>query len=149
MDSLKTTMVFQEIKTEEGYTYKVEDIFGEIEIKSPTRLVKITKTKKGEKQDGSILDDMVVLLLRKNLGAELTTGEVVHDGGKVSYTFKRAPLWEDEDETPCKNIFTSIKERAREYTQMFLSNLPKRIVSIFSWYKRFAEAFREAWRKSK
>jgi hypothetical protein len=141
-------MIFLEKKTKKGYTYKVEDVFGEIEIVSTTRLVKKIKDEDTgeEKEDGSLLDDMVLLLLRENLSAEIVTGEVVHDEGKVSYTFKRAPLWSEDDEEDelCEDTPTSTKKPAKEF--ILISQLIKRVLN---WPKRFVEAFREAWKKAK
>lgn len=140
-------MIFQEKKTDTGYTYKVEDVFGEIEIVSSTRLVKKIKDKETgeEKDDGSLLDDMVLLLLRKNLNAEIVTGEVIHDEGKVQYTFKRTPQWsEDDEEESCEDTHTSTKKPEKEYTPT--NHLIKR---TWNWFKKFVVAFQEAWKKAK
>ncbi len=127
-----TKMIFQEKKIENGYIYEVEDVFGNISIESDTKI------------KGDILDDMVVLLLKKNLSAEIINGEIKHKDGVVKYTFKRAPIWsEDEEEkNQCENSPTSIKKQEKEFIQTIKSK-----ILIWSWFKKFAVAFREAWKK--
>lgn len=125
-------MVFQEKKTEQGYEYTVEDVFGKIEIASSQQLT------------GEILDDMVVLLLRKNLNAEVVTGEVKHKGGVVTYKFHRASTWSEDDEEPCENTPTSTEKQESGSTATNRWRVP-----ILSWCRRFAVAFREAWRSAK
>jgi hypothetical protein len=126
-------MVFQEIKKEIGYLYKVEDVFGTIEIESDLKL------------DGSTLDDIVVLLIGKNLKAQVITGEVKHSAGVVKYKFEKAPVWSDDDEKKetCTNILTSTKKQESVYIPIrsYLS-------AVLSWLQRFMGAFREAWKKS-
>lgn len=136
-------MRYLEHKTDEGYRYENEDVFGKITIEST------------EKLDGLILDNMVGLILRENTGAKLIEGTVKHSKGIVKYTFEKIPAWEDDDEEkpkeedkqkeePCENLPTSTKEPEKEYTQTKSSP-----IRILSWCRRFAEAFREAWKKSK
>lgn len=130
-------MIFQESKKESGWYYKVDEIFGTLEIDSPTQL------------GVNILDGMVSLLLRENLSAETITGEVKHENGIVKYTFNRAPIWDDDEKTPCENIPTSTREQASESIPLSPWNFLKKKEIIFNWCKRFAEAFLEAWRKTK
>jgi hypothetical protein len=124
-------MIFQEKKNKNGYTYKVEDVFGTIMIDSSVKL------------EPGILDDLVVLLLKTNMSAKIITGEVKHKTGVVQYRFERAPLWDNNDE-PCENTPISTPEPASAFTPTHRLRLP-----ILSWCRRFAEAFREAWRKGK
>lgn len=128
-------MIFQERTTKTGYTYDVEDVFGTIHIESTSKL------------DGDTLDDMVVVLLKQNLPAQTVTGEVKHKHGTVTYTYVKRPQWEEDEEEkkkPCENTPTSTKQPERESILTCLSKAPALI-----WFRRFAEAFREAWRKSR
>lgn len=128
-------MVFAEQKTETGFTYDCEDVFGTIHIESPKKL------------DAGILDDMTVVLLRIKGGAQTVQGNIETQEGLVSYTFtKRAP-WEEDDEEnnqeiPCENTHTSTSERASAYTA-----IAHRLANTFNWCRRFVEAFREAWKR--
>ena len=124
-------MIFAEQKKESGYSYEVEDIFGTISIESEAQLTP------------DLLDDMVVLMLRQNSTAGEIKGEVKHEGGVVKYTFKKRPLWDESEDEPCENTPTSTQKLASAFTQ--IRHLP---VSILNWLKRFAVAFREAWRKA-
>lgn len=126
-------MIFQERKKEAGYTYDVEDVFGTIHIESTTKL------------DGDTLDEMVMVLLKQNLPAQTVTGEVKHKSGTVAYTYVKRPLWEDDDEQkPCESTPTSTKKPESVSIRTRLLRIP-----ALSWCARFAEAFREAWRKGK
>ena len=125
-------MIFAERKIESGFTYEVEDIFGTISIESDKKLT------------GDILDDMVLLLLRQNGNAAEMSGEVKHNDGIIKYTFKKRPLWEDEEETPCENTPTLTSEQENVSTRTIRS----RVVSILSWLPRFVGAFLEAWKKA-
>ena len=128
-------MLFQERKIETGYHYRVEDVFGTVDIDSPTKM------------NADILDDMVVLLLGQKLGAKEVSGSVKHEDGEVTYKFVKADMWsEPEEETPCENTPTSTKEQASESHLLSLLNFPKKIGNTWSWCKRFVEAFREAWK---
>ena len=128
-------MLFQERKTNTGYEYKVEDVFGSITIESE------------QKMSGDLLDEVVVILLRKNIAAQTVTGEVSLMRGKVNYTFVKAPMWEDDEEDkepPCENIPTSTNEPASLFIQM------RRLLTLtLASCRQFVAAFREAWKKSK
>lgn len=124
-------MVFAEQKTERGFIYDCEDVFGTIHIESAKQL------------DAGILDDMTVALLRVKGSAQTVKGDIETPGGPVSYTFTKRSQWEDDnEETPCENTPTSTSETARESTA-----IAHKTASIFSWCRRFAEAFREAWKR--
>ncbi len=129
-------MLFQERKIETGYHYKVEDVFGTVDIESPTKLTP------------DLLDDMVVLLLGQKLSAKEVSGSVKHESGEVTYKFVKADMWsEPEEETPpCKNTPTSTNETASESPQVSRWNFPKKIGNTWNWFRRFVEAFREAWK---
>lgn len=122
-------MLFIEKKNESGFTYDVEDIFGTINIESEDKLTP------------ELLDDMVVLLLRQNSNAGEIKGEVKTETGIVKYLFKKRPLWDDKEET-CENTPTSTPKPESASTRTRLLRFP-----ILSWCARFAEAFREAWKK--
>jgi hypothetical protein len=124
-------MIFQEKKTTEGYVYNVEDIFGTVSIDSDVKL------------DGDTLDGIVMVLLRQNISAEEILGEVKHNGGVVRYRFKKRPLWEDEK--ICKNTPTSTSKQESVPIHTHRSILGR----IIRLVQRFAEAFREAWKKTK
>jgi len=76
-------MIFQEKAVANAWEYKIEDVFGVMEFYSDTKI------------PVTILDDMVLLLLRQNLSAETVTGEVKTDQGIVRYTFTKESLWGD------------------------------------------------------
>lgn len=127
-------MIFAERKVERGYTYDVEDVFGTIHIESPDKL------------EPDLLDDMVVLLLKQNLSAEVVEGEVQHKGGTVRYRFQKAKQWDeddDDDDIPCADTPTSTKKQESASTP----TSPSRTGAL-SWPRRFAGAFREAWKKT-
>jgi len=127
-------MIFQERKqpNSDEYTYDVEDVFGTVHIESSVKLT------------GDILDGIVMVLLKQNISAEEIRGEVKHDKGVVQYVFKKRPMWEDEDEAkqPCNDTPTSTQKPESASTRTRLLRIP-----ILSWCARFAEAFREAWKK--
>jgi hypothetical protein len=123
-------MIFQEKKVTTGYTYDVQDVFGTIHIESGVQL------------EPDILDGMVVLLLKQNITAQTINGTVKHAQGVVSYTFTRAPLWEDDKE-PCESTPTSTDTPESASTRT-----PRSPATIWYWCKRFVGAFREAWRKT-
>jgi hypothetical protein len=71
-------MVFAEQKKENGFIYKVEDVFGEIEIVSPLQL------------SGIQLDRIVLAIMRAKArkgGAE----------GGITFTFNPKADWENEE----------------------------------------------------
>ena len=74
-------MIFQEKKVEEGWEYKINDVFGVMDFYCD------------EKIPVDVLDDMVLLLLRQNLSAHVVKGEVKTDQGIVRYTFTKEPQW--------------------------------------------------------
>ncbi len=133
MGALPTRMIFQERKTDTGYTYDLEDVFGTLHIVSTSKV------------SADLLDSMVVLLLRQNLTAGTVEGEVKHKDGTVQYIFKKAPLWEDDDENePCEDTPTSTEKQESASTQTRPLKTPGS-----SWWSRFAGAFREALRSAK
>lgn len=111
------SMIFQEKKTDTGYNYRVEDIFGEIMIDAPSQL------------KGEILDEVVVLLLRGQQTAQTITGKVAVPDGTLTYTFVKRPLWEDDE--------PEVPE----------SPIPAPRPPIWGRIKRATMAAREAWRK--
>ncbi len=126
-------MVFQEKKIQSGYSYFIEDVFGEVLIKSP------------EKLTGELLDSIISLLLKQNSTAQKISGEVKLDNGLVSYEFNKAPMWklgDDEDEDICKDTLTSTKKPENVFIQTKNS-----LIKTLFWPKRFAVAFLEAYRK--
>lgn len=127
-------MLFQERKTNTGYEYKVEDVFGSITIESE------------QKMSGDLLDEIVVILLRKNISAQTVTGEFKLTRGKVNYTFVKAPMWEEDEEvkTPCEDTPTSTKETVSLFTRMSRS-----LTLTLAWCRQFVVAFQEAWKKAK
>jgi len=123
-------MIFIETKKEQGFTYKLEDIFGTLVVESAVKL------------EAGVLDEMVVLLLRSNVQAGELRGEVEYKGQKVKYQFKKAENWTDDEEESCENISTSTSKQESESTRT--SIWP---IHTWSWCKRFVGAFREAWKK--
>jgi hypothetical protein len=124
-------MLFAEKKIENGYTYEVNDVFGSIQIESEKQL------------EGKLLDEIVGVLLRKNLRAQIISGKVENGGSKIKYKFVKAPQWSDDDDT-CKDTPTSTSTQASAYTRISRS-----IGGALSRCKRFAEASHTAWKKSK
>lgn len=133
-------MIFQEKKVEDAWEYKVEDVFGVIVINSDAQL------------DASILDDMVVLLLRQNLNAETVNGSVQHDNGTVKYTFTKEPQWgdvspeeesewDDPNDNLCENTPISTKETVSVFTPIILY-----VGRIFKKLQRSAEVLRNIWK---
>lgn len=140
-------MIFQEKKVPEGYEYKVEDVFGVMEFYSDTKI------------DVSVLDDMVLLLLRQNLSALTVNGEVKHDQGTVRYTFTKEPIWGDvspEEEAewedpsdkdaadykkPCENTLTSTHVPESEFTRISLY-----VRRIFKRLRKSAAVLRDIWK---
>ena len=124
-------MLFIEKKNINGYSYRVEDLFGEIDIESTKKL------------DGGTLDDMVSLLLRQTKSAGTVTGDVKHEGGRISYIFKKASQWSNEiEKIKCENTHTSIAKQVKEFIQINLLRIP-----ILNWLIRFVVVFREVWKK--
>ena len=125
-------MIYQEKKLKAGYSYKLEEIFGTVTIKSSKRL------------KGELLDDLIVLMLKNKAKTETITGTIKHNEGEVSYTFKRAPLWSEDDEKPCENTPTSTNKPASVF--IAIKSYP---VSVLRWFKRFGAAFRAAWKRAR
>jgi len=126
-------MIFTERKTEDGYRYETNDIFGTVLIET-----------KDTRLDSDILDGIVMLLLRSNISAGTVTGEVDTGTGTVHYEFVKKSQWEDDDEDIeiCDNTPISTQEQVNEYTPT------KRYSgSIFGLYAKFAEAFRGVLKK--
>jgi len=126
-------MIFAEQKTETGYIYDVEDVFGRIHLESDTKL------------PGDTLDDVVVFLLGSKSQAARIEGSATHGDSTIAYTFDRTALWseDDEDTETCTSTPTSTQEPESEPTA---TNRSKRKAT--SWYRRFVVAFREAWKKA-
>ncbi len=108
-------MVFQEKKEENGYTYKVQDVFGEIEIKSSRQL----------KPD--ILDEIVLILLKQDTTTQITQGEIKSDNEEISYKFIKVPIWEDDNEE-CKNIPTLTQKQVNELSA--INQLKEKILNL-------------------
>ncbi|RKZ11064.1 hypothetical protein DRQ25_00975 [Candidatus Fermentibacteria bacterium] len=127
-------MLFQEKKIKEGYWYRVQDIFGEAEIRANKQLDKET------------LDEIVSGLLKLDMSAGLIEGNDKDKkrGLEISYQFKPAPMWSDDDEDDkCENIPTSTSEPEKEYIPTKRS-----MTKIISWLRRFVVAFLEAFKKA-
>lgn len=125
-------MTFIEKKKENGYDYYCEDVFGKVEIDSP------------EKLKGEMLDEIVSVLLKVKSPAKEVTGQYQIESGLLKYKLTKAPAWsEDEEKEPCENTLTSRKEAGKEFIR--IKNYAD---AIISWFQRFAEAFREAWKKT-
>ena len=135
-------MIFQEKKVEDGYEYKIDDVFGTIEMWSSIKL------------DADILDDVVLLLLRQSTNAAIVNGTVKHDRGTVRYTFTKEPQWskvtpeeesewEDKDDYPlCENTPISIKETEKGFTLII-----RYVDRIFKKLRRSAVVLRDVWKK--
>lgn len=127
-------MIFQEKKVEDGYEYKIEDVFGVIDIKSDQQL------------EADTLDGMVLLLMRQDKGAGQIRGSVQHETGSVDYTFTRAPQWEEDDEEDdpelCENTRISIHGQESAFTQ-----INRWTLRILKKLRKSVEVLREVWRK--
>ena len=134
-------MIFQEKKVEEGWEYKINDVFGVMDFYCD------------EKIPVDVLDDMVLLLLRQNLSAHVVKGEVKTDQGIVRYNFTKEPQWGDvspeeeaewddpEDKDICENTPTSIPERESVFTRIYLY-----VKRILRKLRRSGEVLRDVWR---
>jgi len=133
-------MIFKEQKIElegemgmvPGYSYDVDDVFGEMHIEST------------EKIEPDILDEIVVVLLRQNIAAQTVRGTIKHKDGVIAYSFKKRPVWSDDDEKePCESTPTSTTEQDTVSIRTILLNVP-----IIRWIARFVVAFLEGWKKA-
>ena len=134
-------MIFQEKKVEEGWEYKIQDVFGVMEFYSD------------EKIPVDVLDDMVLLLLRQNLSALVVKGEVKTEQGIVRYTFTKEPQWgevspeeeaewdDPEDRDICENTPTSTDEPESEFTRISLY-----VRRIFKKLRKSVAVLRDIWR---
>lgn len=122
-------MIFQERKTETGYHYRCEDIFGEVDIETEAKL------------EAGLLDDVVSFLLKQNLSAREVKGEATTEAGLIKYRFVKADQWSDDDEDACDDTPTSKSEQESGSLLTWLSSMP-----IIGWCRKFVVAFREAWR---
>jgi len=133
-------MIFKEKKTQEGYQYQCEDVFGHVELVSSTRL------------DGDMLDSVVSLLLKQNLSAEKIEGEVKHDKGFVKYVLTPENTWkeseEHDDDESWNDTPTSTKQPESASTARGISLIANALRGAWRWSRKFVEAFREAWRKA-
>lgn len=81
-------MLFAERKTEKGWSYETEDVFGTVRLESSVRL------------DGGTLDDVTLHLVTKGPLAARVAGDMTHPGGTLSYELVRRPAWDEEEESP-------------------------------------------------
>jgi len=108
-------MIFQEKKEVEGFSYKVEDVFGEMTLESL------------EKLDAEKLDEIFMAIMTASKGAgsaETIKGSIESIG--LDYTFKKASQWLDEEATEVKfkpMNSLSLKDKVKR----FIINLIKRI----------------------
>jgi hypothetical protein len=79
--SLTILMIFAEKKTENGFCYELEEVFGKVTLDSKVKL------------DGASLD-AIVLGLMHNQSSEGNIGE------KIKYKFERRSQWEEIEEAP-------------------------------------------------
>lgn len=97
-------MVFTEQKTDKGFIYKVEDVFGEMEFESP------------EKVEPVFLDQIFLAIFNIKSNTEIIEGDIKGTG--IRYKFKKAKQWDKLDEEkehpePIKvktNLFNNIKQ---------------------------------------
>jgi len=134
-------MIFQEKKVEEGWEYKINDVFGVMEFYSDEKIIV------------DVLDDMVLLLLRQNLSALVVKGEVKTEQGIVRYTFTKEPQWgevspeeeaewdDPEDRDICENTPTSTNEPESEFTRISLY-----VRRIFKKLRKSVAVLRDIWR---
>ena len=134
-------MIFQEKKVDQGWEYKIEDVFGVMDFYCD------------EKIPVDVLDDMVLLLLRQNLSAHVVKGEVKTDQGIVRYNFTKEPQWgevspeeeaewdDPEDRDICENTPTSIPEQESEFTPIYLY-----VARIFKKLRKSVAVLRDIWR---
>jgi hypothetical protein len=116
-------MIFQERKTETGYTYTVEDVFGTIEITSARQ--KITS---------ELLDSIVSGILQANT----TVGAITPE---VAFVWGRPPAWLPEDKIPeplkpnqcekCRSMNT-VENSLRWFGVGFVCLLMSFVLAIFS-----------------
>ena len=125
-------MIFLEkVISENEYEYTCEDVFGKVWMESNVKL------------DGDTLDGVISILL-KGKKSGTVEGTIKHTKGTLKYIFKPFPIWSDDEEEICEDTHISTKKPAREYIRIKLLKIP-----ILSWLLRFAEAFREALKKTK
>ena len=134
-------MIFQEKAVDQGWEYKIQDVFGVMEFYSDEKIIV------------DVLDDMVLLLLRQNLSAETVKGEVKTDQGIVRYTFTKEPQWgevspeeeaewdDPEDRDICENTPTSTNEQESEFTR-----ISRYVARIFKKLRKSAAVLRDVWR---
>lgn len=72
-------MLFQERTTDTGYSYRVEDVFGVIELLSPEPL------------DAPTLDALAMHVMKSG-SSEGTIN------GAIAFTYEKAPNWIEDDE---------------------------------------------------
>jgi len=134
-------MIFQEKAVDQGWEYKIQDVFGVMEFYCD------------EKIPVDVLDDMVLLLLRQNLSALVVKGEVKTEQGIVRYNFTKEPQWGDvspeeeaewddpEDRDICENTPTSTNEPESEFTRISLY-----VRRIFKKLRKSVAVLRDIWR---
>jgi len=134
-------MIFQEKAVDQGWEYKIQDVFGVMEFYCD------------EKIPVDVLDDMVLLLLRQNLSALVVKGEVKTEQGIVRYNFTKEPQWGDvspeeeaewddpEDKDICENTPTSTNEPESEFTRISLY-----VRRIFKKLRKSVAVLRDIWR---
>lgn len=129
-------MTYQEKKTDTGWEYKCIDIFGTVDIKSPEQL------------SVSLLDDLVLLLLRQDTTAQVVTGSVDYKSGKVEYTFTKESQWtdlEDDEEKDWDDTPIEIDDTEPEKISI-LTVIKTKLQNIWSKIKRSITALRRIWK---
>lgn len=137
-------MIFQEKKTEKGFSYYTEDVFGKLYIQATIQI------------KPELLDDLVVFMLKRmkhNMAAKEITGKVelpTKAKDVIEYKFEPAELWSEDDDdeelneqTLCESIRTSIKKPA----DVFIVT-GRLMMKTLNWCRKFAAAFRVAWKKA-
>lgn len=80
-------MIFQEKKTESGYTYTVTDAFGTIDIYTPQKLVP-------EDGDTQYLDDVFMAIFERHKKDAAGTIEGTVKDTDISYKYKKQNSWQ-------------------------------------------------------
>lgn len=133
------TFIETKKKDAQGFDYHLEEIFGTLDIDSTARL------------DADQLDGIVCLLLKQNIQASVVEGRVAQDKNIIKYKFVKVPAWsdDDEDDETCENTPTSTRVPANGSMLTKRLHPSKWISGTWNWCRRFAGAFREAWKKAK
>jgi len=128
-------MVFAEKKTNEGFHYFTEDVFGKLDIYTD------------QKVDGDLLDQIVGLALDSGGSAKRSEVQVEHPDIKINYVLERSSQWQENGKHDTDEAWSDTPIKTKRLERLY-ALVPNWMIQTLNWCKRFVAAFKEALRKA-